>query len=97
MKDEWIEIHKELAGRALYNFYRNRFASIEVAVESVVGEAVPEVPEGTTFREIMIARTSLISEVLKWTRNPQIQKQAKKDVQEYNTYASRKSQHQEGK
>ena len=89
MKDELIE-HKDLAGRALYGFYRNRFATIEVAVEWEVGEAVPELPEGTTFREIMNIRNFLISEVLKWTRNPQLQKQAKKDVQEYYAYESRK-------
>ena len=88
MTEEIIELHKDLANHALYGFYRNRFATIEVAVEWAVGEAVPEFPDGTTFREIMIIRNVLISEVLKWTRNPKLQKQAKKDVKEYETYVS---------
>ena len=88
MCDEWIKTNKDLAGRALYGFYRNRFSTIEVAVEWVVGEAVPEVPEGTTFREIMFARQVLIQEVLKWTQNVELQEQAKKDVQEYDAIAN---------
>ena len=88
MCDEWIKTHKALASRALYGFYRNLFSTIEVAVEWAVGEAVPEVPEGTTFREIMFSRQVLIQEVLKWTQNAELQEQAKNDLQEYNTIAN---------
>ena len=88
MCNEWIKTQKALAGRALYGFYQNRFSTIEVAVEWVVGEAVPEFPEGTTFREIMFTRQVIIQKALEWTQNVGLQEQAKKDVQEYDAIAN---------
>ena len=83
MNNEFIEMHKRLAVQALYRFYRKRYASIEVAVEGVVNECVPEVGKNTTFRQIMIARQHLIIETLEWAKNDDIQNIAKKEVEEY--------------